>query len=88
MERKQANRTYLTPEQLKENGKASKRAYYCNNRHEFLQPGGRYYDYLHRKATCEKCGAVRLAHNLKKHQQSNRCVSLAPEAHIKNSSAS
>ena len=53
----------LTPEQLKENGKASKRAYYCNTltQHEFLQPGGRYYDYLHRKATCEKCGNCALS---------------------------
>jgi len=88
MERKQANRTYLTPEQLKENIKASKRAYYRKNRHEFLQPEGRYYDSLHRKTICERCGAVRRTRNLKKHQESIRCVKVAPETHIKDSTPS
>ena len=78
---KQPNRTYLTPEQKIERQKASKRVYYHKNRHEFLQPGGRYYDCIHKKATCDRCGAVRDASRLKKHQASRRC-------HIKDSTPS
>ena len=72
--RKQPNHVYLTHEQLKENSKASKRKYYMNNRHEWLQPGGRYYACLHRKLACSNCGIVCRANNLKRHQASSRCV--------------
>ena len=69
---KQPNRIYLTPEQLKKNIYQSKRRWYENNK-AYFQPGGQGYESISKKATCEFCGAIRWASNLKKHMNSKRC---------------
>ena len=73
--KKQANRVYLTPEQLKENIKLSKHNWYLNNK-DYYKPGGHGYECLTRVLTCS-CGREVKATKLRRHQRSKlheRCL--------------
>ena len=50
--KKQVNRIYLTPEQLKENKRQSKYNWYVKHK-EYFQKGGHGYEYMAQKITCE-----------------------------------
>ena len=49
--KKQLNRTYLTPEQVKANLARAKHNWYLNNK-DYYKPGGRGYECLTRVLTC------------------------------------
>ena len=73
--KKQANRTYLMPEQVKANLARAKHNWNLNNK-DYYKPGGHGYECLTRVLTCS-CGREVKAIKLRRHERTKlheRCL--------------